>query len=48
MAVTASLPGPSGRENVRRMREIFSDPASVLDRAGPDLDLGLGLVACPT
>ncbi len=43
--MTTALPGPSGWENVRRMREIFRDPASALDRLsqsyGPICGLGL-------
>lgn len=43
--MTSPLPGPSGRENLRRIREIFSDPASALDRLsqtyGPVCGLGL-------
>ena len=43
--MTTPLPGPSGRENLRRIREIFSDPASALDRLsqtyGPVCGLGL-------
>lgn len=34
LGVTNSLPGPSGWENLRRTREILSDPASALDRLG--------------
>lgn len=45
VTVTSPLPGPSGRENLRRMRQILSDPAPVLDRLsatyGPICGLGV-------
>lgn len=43
--MATQLPGPSGGENLRRMREIFRDPATALDQLsrtyGPMCGLGL-------
>lgn len=43
--MTVALPGPAGWDNVRRIREIFSDPASALDHLSRQFGsvAGLGL-----